>query len=72
MTYSTTEIDLTVYLGNPISLPSAFLCDSMKHILGDINISKTTVSDAAQQEIVSENVWLYFVLQHLSPHLEIQ
>jgi hypothetical protein len=44
----------------------------MKHILGDINISKTTVSDATQQEIVSENVWLYFVLQHLSPHLEIQ
>jgi hypothetical protein len=34
----------------------------MKHILGNINISKTTVSDAAQQEIESENVWLYFVL----------
>lgn len=62
MTYNTIETDLIVYLGNPTSLPFAFLCDSMKHILGNINISKTTVSDAAQQEIESENVWLYFVL----------
>jgi hypothetical protein len=62
MTHNTTEIHLTVYLGNPVSLPFTFLCDSMKHILGNINISKTTVSDATQQEIVSENVWLYFVL----------
>jgi len=62
MIYNIKEIDLNVYLGNPIFLPFAFLCDSMKHILGDSNISKTTVSDAAQQEIVSEHVWLYFVL----------
>jgi hypothetical protein len=34
----------------------------MKHILGNMNISKATVSDAPQQEIVSEEVWLYFVL----------
>jgi hypothetical protein len=57
-----TEIHLIVYLGNLVFLPAAFLSDSMNHILGNIHISKATVSNGSKQEIVCEEVWLYSFL----------
>lgn len=62
MIHDTIQTELNAYLRNLMSLPFAFLHDSVKHILGNMYISKATVSDGPQQEIVCKEVWLHFVL----------